>query len=361
MDTSSRRTSCDRSAPWTFPGRESRGASAGRNRQYCDKSAIPVKCNAVEQVSNEIRVRYTDAAVNAIIEGIGEATSPLGRHFSQNEDFFLQLEGEYSVPHIPIHHDVRVPRPSQEYLSILMGVVEQVARLAPQVLKGLTYFFDPAEILRPCFFQVFRIEERWYLYLLRVDLVMRAAESTVRERGTNDTTPWYTSRRLFLEDTVIPLAEVVREDGEGDVLPRERDDLADLDRRAGPGLLRAGDLDGYRPDQVLQPPLPAPEQEDLSLLSVPVQVQDCLPGLDQSFSAGPRKRHSLAPSRSCVPGPPYLDQIQEEMKNTPFSEEVPFFQALKAKVPADWYEAWSSLRVEAYLNAADMREYKIED
>ena len=71
----------------------------GRNRQYCDKSAIPVKCNAVEQISNEIRVRYTDAAVNAIIEGIGEATSPLGRHFSQNEDFFLQLEGDLRPAH----------------------------------------------------------------------------------------------------------------------------------------------------------------------------------------------------------------------------------------------------------------------
>ena len=26
-----------------------------------------------------------------------------------------------------------------------------------------------------------------------------------------------------------------------------------------------------------------------------------------------------------------------------------------------WYDIWANLRVEAYLNAADMREFKIED
>ncbi len=314
----------------------------------------------MEQVSNEIRVRYTDAAVNAIIEGIGEDTRPLGRHFSQNEDFFLQLEGEYSVPHIPIHHDVRVPRPSQEYLSILMGVVEQIARLAPQVLKGLTYFFDPAEILRPCFFQVFRIEERWYLYLLRVDLVMRAAESTVRERGTNDTTPWYTSRRLFLEDTVIPLAEVVRENGKVMSFRVNETISQTWIGEQGRGYFVQGiwmDTDLTKFFTRLFLPRNKRTYPYYPYLCKYKTVCQAL------ISLSPQGRASAIPwlHRALVFLAPYLDQIQEEMKNTPFSEEVPFFQALKAKVPADWYEAWSSLRVEAYLNAADMREYTIED
>ncbi|HVP17720.1 MAG TPA: hypothetical protein VMU36_01905 [Spirochaetia bacterium] len=111
----------------------------------------------MQQVSNEIRVRYADPAVNAVLSAIGDQTMPVSRHFSQSEDFFLQLEGEYTVPHLPVHHDVRVPVPSQDYLSTVVRIAEQVARLAPQVLEGLTYFFDPAEILRPCFFQVFRV------------------------------------------------------------------------------------------------------------------------------------------------------------------------------------------------------------
>ena len=89
---------------------------------------------------------------------------------------------------MPIHHDVRLHQPGAEYLAALKQVVEQVAGLAPQVLKDLSYFFDPAEILRPCFYHVYRVEESWYLYLLRIDLMMRAAESAIIERGTNDTT-----------------------------------------------------------------------------------------------------------------------------------------------------------------------------
>ncbi|HTP58990.1 MAG TPA: hypothetical protein VMM82_08740, partial [Spirochaetia bacterium] len=134
-------------------------------------------------------MRYSDAAINGVLASIGEESRPVSRHFSQSEDFFLVLDGEYSVPHIPIHHDVRVSVPSPSYLSTLKSVTEQIAGLAPQVLKDLSYFFDPAEILRPCFFQIFRVEESHYLYLLRLDLVMRAADATVRERGTNDATP----------------------------------------------------------------------------------------------------------------------------------------------------------------------------
>ncbi len=47
--------------------------------------------------------------------------------------------------------------------------------------------------------------------MLRVDLMMRATESRVTERGTNDLTPAYASNHLFLEASIIPLEEVVRQ------------------------------------------------------------------------------------------------------------------------------------------------------
>ena len=58
---------------------------------------------------------------------------------------------------------------------------------------------------------------------------------------------------------------------------------------------------------------------------------------------------------------PHMEEIQAAMKDTNFSEELPCFRELKARVPPAWYEAWANLRVEAYLNEADMREFKIED
>lgn len=314
----------------------------------------------VEQVSNEIRVRYSDAAINAVLGAIGDETRQMSRHFNQSEDFFLQLDGEYSVPHIPIHHDVRLSVPSQEYLSTLKGITEQIAALAPQVLKDLTYFFDPAEILRPCFFQIYRVEESYYLYLLRIDLMMRATESTVRERGTNDMTPWYASRRLFLEDTFVPLQEVVRDNGKATSF-RVLETISQTwigEQGRGyfvQGIWMDADLTKFFSKLFLPP----------NKKTYPYYPYLCkYKTVCQSVVAlSPDGRRKTVPllHRALEFLRPHMEKIQAEMQNRSFSEELACFRELKAKVPPAWYDAWASLRVEAYLNQADMREFKVED
>lgn len=314
----------------------------------------------MEQISSEIRVRYSDAAINAILEAIGDGVGRVSRHFNQSEDFFLQLEGEYSVPHIPIHHDVRLSVPSQDYLSTLKSVTEQIAALAPQVLKGLTYFFDPSEILRPCFFQVYRVEESCYLYLLRIDLMMRATESTVRERGTNDVTPWYASRRLFLEDTIVPLLDVVRDNGTARSF-RVRETISQTwigEQGRGyfvQGIWMDSDLTKFFTRLFLPP----------NRKTYPYYPYLCkYKTVCQSVvTLSPDGRGKAVPSLHRVMGflLPHMEEIQAAMKDTKFSEELPCFRELKARVPPAWYEVWANLRVEAYLNEADMREFKVED
>lgn len=313
----------------------------------------------MEQVSNEIRVKYSDAAINALLEAIGDETRQISCHFNQSEDFFLQLEGEFSVPPIPIHHDVRLSVPSPEYLSTLNGVMEQIKGLAPQVLKDLTYFFDPAEILKPCFFQIFRIEESCYLYLLRIDLVMRAAESTVRQRGTNYLTPWYTSRRLFLEDTIVPLREVVRDGGKATSF-RVRETISQTwigEQGRGyfvQGIWMDADLTKFFTKLFLPP----------NKKTYPYYPYLCkYKTVCQSvITLSPEGRKKTVPHlhRAMDFLRPHMEKIQAEMQNRSFSEDLAYFRELKAEVPPAWYDAWSSLRVEAYLNAADMREFKVE-
>lgn len=326
----------------------------------CGARLIAVKCSAVEQVSNEIRIRYSDPAVNSVLTAIGDQTRTVTRHFSQSEDFFLQLETEYSVPHLPIHHDVRVPVPGREYLATLLAITREVARLAPQVFKGLTYFFDPAEILRPCFFQVLRVEEASYLYLLRIDLVMRAIECTVRERGTNDATPWYTSRRLFLEDTVIPLVEIARENGTVQSF-RVRQTISQTwigEQGRGyfvQGIWMDADLTKFFSRLFLPP----------SKRTYPYYPYLCkYKTVCQSVvSLSPEGRKKTVPylHRALEFLAPHMEEIQAHMKNSSFSEELPYFRELKAKVPPAWYDVWANLKVEAYLNAAEQREFVIED
>ena len=180
----------------------------------CRNRAFGLNYGAVEQISNEIQVGYADIGLNGLLGSIGDEQRAFERRFSQSEDFFLHLPDPLSVPHFQIHHDVRQAEPSPEYAADLLAVTEQIARCAPQVLKGLTYFFDPAEILRPGFYHLYRLGERLFLYLLRVDLMMRPSESTVIERGTNDMTPAYSTHNLFLEASIIPLEEITgREPG----------------------------------------------------------------------------------------------------------------------------------------------------
>ena len=291
----------------------------------------------MEQISNEIRVTYADKEIGGLLDGIGDEQRPFSRHFNQSEDFFLLLDGEYTVPHMPIHHDVRLHQPGAGYLAALKQVVEQVARLAPQVLKDLSYFFDPAEILRPCFYRVYRIEETWYLYLLRIDLMMRAAESSVIERGTNDTTALYKSRRLFLEATVFPLTEVVRENGAAKAF-RIRQTISQTwigEQGRGyfiQGIWMDADLTKFFSKLFLPaglktypyyPYLCKYKTVCRSLIDLsPEGRAAAIPGLHRSLKL-------LAPA---------MDRIQAEMKNASFSEDMPFFQELKEKVPAAWYE-----------------------
>ena len=314
----------------------------------------------MEQISNEIRVKYSDAAINAILGSVGEETRPVSRHFNQSEDFFLQLEGEYSVPHIPIHHDVRISVPGDGYLATLRVLTKEIVNLAPQVLKGLTYFFDPAEILRPCFFQIYRVEGSYYLYLLRMDFAMRAADATVRERGTNDMTPSYSSRRLFLEDTIVPLEGVERDDDAAKAF-RIRETISQTwigEQGRGyfvQGIWMDADLTKFFTKLFLPP----------NKKSYPYYPYVCKykTVCHSVVTLSPEGRTRTLPHLHRVLQflLPHLEEIQTEMKGRTFSEELKCFRALKARVPPAWYDIWANLRVEAYLNAADMREFKVED
>ena len=314
----------------------------------------------MEQISNEIRVGFADQRINDLLESIGAEQRHFQRHFSQSEDFFIQLEGALAVPHFRIHHDVRLSEPSPEYAAGLTTVTAQVARLAPQLLKDLIYFFDPAEILRPCFYHVYRVDESLYLYLLRVDLMMRATEATVQEKGTNDLTPAFVTRRLFLEPTIIPLEEVVLVNGRVRGFRIRQTISQTWIGEFGRGYFQQGiwmDADLTRFFSRLF--LPAGRK------TYPYYPYHCkYKTVCQSLiGLSPAERAAAVPQLHRCLGflLPSMDRIQAEMERSSFSEEMPVFQELKQSVPAEWYEAWRNVRVQSYLNGADMKEFRIDD
>ena len=314
----------------------------------------------MEQISNEIRVGYSDPDINAILDEIGDRTHPYTRHFSQGEEFFLKLEGDFTVPHFPIHHDVRNPKPSAEYLGVLKKVMVQLARLAPQAFADLIYFFDPSEIMRPCFFKIYRIEDCYYLYLLRLDLMIKSLDSTVIERGTNDITALYSSRKLFLETAVIPLSEVVKVDGKVKAFKIRQTISQTWIGESGRGYFVQGiwmDMDLTKFFTKLFLPKGKRIYPYYPYLCKYKTVCESVIGLS------PEKRTASVPwlHRSLAFLMPAMEKIQAEMKSLNFSEDLKFFRELKEKVPPSWYDDWKNLRIESYLNAAEMKEFRIED
>jgi hypothetical protein len=314
----------------------------------------------VEQISSEIRVGYSDRETNALLAAVADEQRPFSRHFNQSEDFFLLLEDAYTVPHLPIHHDVRLSEPTPGYAAALRGVVSQVARLAPQALKDLAYFFDPSEILRPCFYHLYRVEESLYLYLLRVDLAMRATEATVIERGTNDTTPHYSSKKLFLEPTVIPLEEAVREDGKVAGFRIRQTISQTWIGEYGRGYFQQGIwMDADLTKFFSRLFLPAGRKTYPYYPYLCRYKTVCQSVIDLSMKGRAAMIPALHRGLSFLL--PAMERIQAEMRHGSFSEELNVFRELKGRVPGSWYAPWENLRITSYLNDQDMKEYLIED
>ena len=310
--------------------------------------------------TNEIRSDVTDRALNALLAGARGETRSLSRHFNQAEEFFVRTEAEYAVPQLSIHHDVRRPRPDPVYLTRLGEVLAQLLKLAPQLWQGLTYLFDPAEVLRPSFFQLYGLGGRQYVYLLRLDLAYRPQAHRVLVRGDNDLSPAYSTRELYLESCFIPLERVEAEDGRPRSLRVDQAISSTWVGETGRGYFVQGiwmDNDLTRFFSRLL--LPAGKR------TYPFYPYLCrYKTLCQNvirFSALEREAALPFLDRAYAFLKPVMDRVEFALKGKEFSEEHPVFRELKAQVPASWYQPWEALKVEAYLNEQDLKEYRLDD
>ena len=78
------------------------------------------------QTDNVIRCTYTDPGINDLLNEAGEQAGVFSRHYNQVEELFFRFEKEYTVPQLPIHHDVRVPVPERRYVELLMEIFSSV-------------------------------------------------------------------------------------------------------------------------------------------------------------------------------------------------------------------------------------------
>ncbi len=305
-----------------------------------------------------ILVGYREPCVNALLRGLASDDAPVSRHFNENEEFFVELPAEYAVPSLPIHHDVRLPRPEGPYAASVCDVVEQLAKVGPGLFRDLTYTFDPTDILKAHFHRVYSCEGRAYLYLLAVDLTFRAKEHAPVSRGTNDMTAAYRSRRLFVEPLFVPVAAAGGAGEPSSFEVRQSFSQTWLGER-GRGYF----VQGIWIDNDLT--------KFFSKLFLPQGVRAypffpfvcryrtvCETIIDLSPAGRLRRLPSLDAALEFIS--PALGRIERELRSASFSEDLALFRELKGALPADWGSFYRGLKLTARLNAAGMREFAVE-
>jgi hypothetical protein len=314
----------------------------------------------VPYTSSEIRCTYSDPNINARLAGAPSGEQAFSRHFNQVEEFFVRAGREYLVPQLPIHHDVRRPEPAKDYLVRLREVLAQLANLLPQLFRELTHLFDPAEILRPSFFKLYNIEDRQFLYLLRTDLGFRPHSHRVLVKGSNDFTPAYSTRELYLEALFIPLTQA---EASGGRFARFRVDPVIsstwLDETGRgyfvQGIWMDNDLTRFF-SRLLLPP----GRRLYPFFPYACKYRTVCQNVIR-FS--PEQRQALLPQLDGVHAflKPHMPEIEASMKASEFSEANATFRRLRELIPEAWTRLWADIGVEAYLNEQDQKEFRVDD
>ena len=314
----------------------------------------------MDELLNEIRVVYPDAEINTVLSQIPERSISVSSavRYNHSEELFLELGADITMPRFPIHHDIRSDVPSAPYAYALRDLVRQLAEVLPDVFRGLTYYFDPSEPLKPRFYRLYKAETSIYLFLLRIDLVFRHFQGEIVETATNDCTPAFRTRRLFMDSELIPLEAVMWELGRARAFKVRQLISYTWIGETGRGYFVHGVwMDGgltrffsklFLPDgSRTYPWFPIFCKYKTICASVP--------------SPGPEARKRVLPllHRAISFLKPEMEKIQTALKSGEFSDQIPEFHELRLRVPSSWREVLGGYGTKAYLNQRDMKEYSL--
>jgi hypothetical protein len=195
--------------------------------------------------------------------------------------------------------------------------------------------------------------------MLTVDLFYRPQEHVVIEKGSNDRTARYSSCSLFLEGLFIPLDRTAQDNNEGQRF-RIKQTLSDTwIGETGRGYFTKGiwmDDDLTKFFTKLLVPKGVRIYPFYPFVcrykTICESITDLDPGYrDASLSHLTKALEFLSP---------FMKDIQEQLRDAEFSEETAFFQNLKKVVPDYWKRVFQGIKIEAYLNQNDMREFRVE-
>lgn len=312
----------------------------------------------MEKILNKIIISSTSKRIDDIL-ALESKNSSYTYHFNQNEESFIKLETEFTVPHFPIHHDSELDTPKRSYMDALEDFLKQIIPNTASIFSNLRYFFNPAEIFHPCFYQIYKYKEQLYLFLIRLDLIFKPSDGTIVEPGSNDVTNAYKTTKLYLESDLIPLSEYTSKNGKVSGFIIEQNISETWIGETGRGYLHEGIWIDQELTKYLSKLFMSNNKKSYPYYPFTCKYRTfCHTVTD--LSPNGRKKHLLYLHTARAFILPLLDKIQDALKQESFSSDLPAFQEMKARVPKYWEKVWQPLNVKRYLNNSDMKEFLIE-
>jgi len=229
----------------------------------------------------------------------------------------------------------------------------------PDFFSDLSYFFDPTEIQKPCFYRIYKIGEKYFLFLLRINLQYRPLEHELIERGSNDYTAVYRTNRLYLESDCIPLESVLTEMGKIVSFKIHQTISNTWIGETGKGYLVRGIWIDTELTKFFTKLFIAEGQRIYPYYPFTCKYKTiCMTILGPT----PERRRQILPYLQGALQflEPHLERIQQSLKTVPFSEGLPLFKELREKVNSNYKKLWTNLAVTAYLNRQEQKEFRIE-
>jgi len=314
----------------------------------------------MEQLLNEIRPGYSDRVINQKLQSPHSTLEkPYSHHYNQSEEYFVQVPEAFVVPRFPIHHDVRQTVPRTDYSNALHDFIDAMLPHVPDFFSDLSYFFDPTEIQKPCFYRIYKIGEKYFLFLLRINLQYRPLEHELIERGSNDYTAVYRTNRLYLESDCIPLESVLTEMGKIVSFKIHQTISNTWIGETGKGYLVRGIWIDTELTKFFTKLFIAEGQRIYPYYPFTCKYKTiCMTILGPT----PERRRKILPYLQGALQflEPHLERIQQSLKTVPFSEGLPLFKELREKVNSNYKKLWTNLAVTAYLNRQEQKEFRIE-
>ncbi len=311
----------------------------------------------MEQILNIIPVYYTNNEINGIIEKCKGVGTDFTLHFSQNEDFFLDVKKDFRIPHIPVHHDIKKKEPDEKYLVFLKSVLETITPMIAPVIRDTTYFFDSSEMLRPCFYRLYSLNGNDYIYIVRLDLSFKPGECEIIEMGSNDITHLFSSRSIFLDVDIHPVEKTVKSGNGIDIYIKQSVSQTWIGE-TGRGYF----IQGIWIDTELTKFFSKLFTDEKSS-TYPYYPFSCkyrtLSHFPVDYSETGREKHiKLLDSAGSFINP-YIKEIESVLKDNEFSPDLELFKEIKKQIDPDFYSFFSGYRIKRYLNDRGMKEYEL--